>query len=255
MSLPIIEAQFGKQNMMNSFFEVFADKSALVARGRELVMAKIEAAIAERGRCTLAVAGGSTPKPLYERLAAEPNLPRERLYVFWGDERYVAPTHPDSNQAMVRAAWLDREPPFPAANIFPMPTESGDPAVDAERYDRLLQDFFQVAPGTVPQFDIILLGMGDDGHTASLFPQTAALDARDCLVTVGNKGDSQRLTLTYPVLNAARCAIFLVAGANKQAALAAARSPDCDRRVYPSGAVEPAGELWWLVDRAAAGEQ
>ncbi len=239
---------------MSTFFEVFADKSALVERARALTIAKIAAAVAERGRCTLAVAGGSTPKPLYEQLAAEPDLPQENLYVFWGDERYVAPTHPDSNQAMVRAAWLDREPPFPAANIFPMPTAAGDPAVDAEAYETQIRDFFRVSPGEVPQFDIILLGMGDDGHTASLFPHTPALGVRDRLVTVGNKGESQRLTLTYPALNAARCVIFLVAGANKRQALTAARSPAGDWQVYPSGAIAPAGELWWLADREAAGD-
>lgn len=239
---------------MSSFFEVFADRAALVERARELVVAKIQAAIAARGRCTLAVAGGSTPKPLYECLAAEPDLDRERLYVFWGDERYVPPTHADSNQAMVRAAWLDREPPFPAANVFPMPTAGGDPAADADRYEGQLREFFQVAPGTVPQFDIVLLGIGDDGHTASLFPQTAALQVRDRLVTVGNKGESQRLTLTYPAINAARCVLFLVAGASKQAALGAIRSQTADWQVYPAGAVAPAGELWWLVDRAAAGD-
>lgn len=239
---------------MGVFFEVLADKPALVERGRALVAAKISEAIAARGRCALALAGGSTPKPLYEGLAADASLPRDRLHLFWGDERYVPADHPDSNQRMTRAAWLDREPPFPAANVYPMPTTGGDPAADAARYERQLQDFFALAPGAVPVFDIILLGMGDDGHTASLFPHTAALAARDRLVTVGNKGDSQRLTLTYPVLNAARCVIFLVAGANKKTALAAVRSPEGDWQTYPSGAIRPAGELWWLVDRAAAGE-
>ncbi|MEO0948929.1 MAG: 6-phosphogluconolactonase [Cyanobacteria bacterium J06641_5] len=239
---------------MGVYFEVLADKPALVERGQALVVAKISEAIAARGRCTLALAGGSTPRPLYEGLAADPSLPSNRLHVFWGDERYVPADHPDSNQHMARAAWLDREPPFPAANIYPMPTTGGDPATDAALYEQQLQDFFALAPGEFPAFDIILLGMGDDGHTASLFPHTEALAVGDRLVTVGNKGDSQRLTLTYPVLNAARCVIFLVAGANKQTALTAVRSPQGDWQTYPSGAVRPTGDLWWLVDRTAAGE-
>ena len=239
---------------MGVFFEVFADKPALVERAQALVTAKIGEAIAARGRCTLALAGGSTPKPLYEGLATNPSLPQDRLHLFWGDERYVPADHPDSNQRMARAAWLERKPLFPAANIYPMPTAGGDPVADAALYERQIADFFALAPGEVPAFDIILLGMGDDGHTASLFPHTDALAVRDRLVTVGNKGDSQRLTLTYPVLNTARCIIFLVAGASKQTALAAVRSPDGDWQTYPSGAVRPAGELWWLVDRAAAGE-
>lgn len=239
---------------MGVFFEALADKPALVARAYDLAIAKIGEAVAARGRCTLALAGGSTPKPLYEALAADATLPRDRLHLFWGDERYVPADDPDSNQRMAREAWIDREPPFPVANVHPMVTTGGDPVADAARHERELQDFFEIAPGEVPVFDIILLGMGDDGHTASLFPHTDALAVRDRLVTVGNKGESQRLTFTYPVLNAARCVIFLVAGANKQVPLTAVRAPEGDWQTYPAGAVRPAGELWWLVDRAAAGE-
>lgn len=231
--------------------EVFADKSALIQGSLQLVLAKLEAAVAERGQFTLALAGGSTPKPLYEALAKQ-NLDWEKIQVLWGDERYVPPDHPDSNQGMAQAAWLDHVP-IPAANLHPMPTDEADPTVAARRYQQELQALFQVQPGTIPAIDLILLGIGDDGHTASLFPHTAALQVQDQLITVGSKDGQPRITFTAPLINQARAVVFMVAGASKRPALRAIFS-DGDSLEYPARLVQPQGELWWLLDQAAGEE-
>lgn len=217
-----------------------------------MIISKIETAIAEQGRFTIALAGGSTPKPLYEAIASR-NLPWDKIHVFWGDERYVPPDHPDSNQLMARRAWLDRVE-IPAANIHPMPTDEADPAVAAAKYEKHLQEFFHSSPGEFPSLDVVLLGMGDDAHTASLFPHTAALKVKDKLITVGNKDDNQRLTFTYPFINAARCVMFLATGANKKPALAQVFAPTADDFAYPSRLIQPQGELLWLLDTAAGSD-
>jgi 6-phosphogluconolactonase len=230
---------------MSKVIEKLNDKTALTERGLLLIAEKIEAAIQERGQCTIALAGGSTPKPLYERLATK-SLPWDNIHVFWGDERYVAPTHPDSNEKMAREAWLNKVD-IPATNIHATPTGAGNPVLDAEKYNQELQSFFQVQPGEIPVFDLILLGMGDDGHTASLFPRTEALKVRDRLVTVGNKNGDLRLTFTVPLINQARCVIFLVAGESKQPALEQIFAPEADENQYPARLIKPQGELFWLL--------
>jgi len=237
---------------MTRFIEVLPDLSSLIARSLTLILDRIDIAIAAHGYCSIVLAGGSTPKPLYEAIARK-DLPWEKIYIFWGDERYVAADHPDSNQKMARAVWLDRIS-LPAANIHSMPTGSGDPVVDAQNYEDELREFFQLAPEEFPSFDIVLLGMGDDAHTASLFPHTEALEVSDRLVTVGNKDGQPRLTLTIPVLNQATAVLFLVAGASKKPALAEVFSPFADPKTYPSRSIQPVGELWWLLDEAAGAE-
>ncbi len=154
---------------------------------------------------------------------------------------------------MARRAWLDKVN-IPAANIHPMPTLAGDPAVDASKHEAELREFFKTPPGEFPALDIILLGMGDDGHTASLFPHTEALLVSDRLITVGNKDGQPRLTFTAPLINAARCVIFVVAGANKRPALAQIFAPQGDEIAYPSRLIQPVGELWWLLDESAGQE-
>ncbi|GAB1541239.1 6-phosphogluconolactonase [Scytonema sp. NUACC21] len=237
---------------MSKKVEVLTDQAALVKRALELIVSKIEPAIAERGKFTIALAGGSTPKPLYEAIATQ-NLPWEKIHVFWGDERYVSPEHPDSNQLMARRAWLDRVD-IPAANIHPMPTDESDPALAAAKYEKHVQEFFHSSPGEFPALDVILLGMGDDAHTASLFPHTAALEVKDKLITVGNKDGNPRITFTYPFINSARCVMFLVAGANKKPALAEVFAPAADNFAYPSRLIQPKSELVWLLDSAAGSE-
>jgi 6-phosphogluconolactonase len=229
--------------------EVLPDKAALIERSLAVVLSVIQDAIAERDRCTLALAGGSTPKPLYEALAQQ-DLPWQKLYIFWGDERYVPIDHPDSNAGMAKAAWLDQVP-IPPEQIFPMPTQPEDPETAAQQYEQTLRKVFPEAAETVPQFDLILLGMGDDGHTASLFPHTEALAVRDRLITVGNKDGQPRITFTVPLINRARSVLFITAGANKQHALSQVFAAEADSEVYPSRLIQPEGELWWLLDNEA----
>ena len=235
---------------MNQRIEVLPDVAALVQRAEQWIVPILQQAIAHRGRATIALAGGSTPKPLYERLALT-SLPWAQLHIFWGDERYVPADHPDSNYRMARLAWFDRVP-LPAANLHPMPIDATDPSIAAQRYESELQRVFQLAPGEFPQFDVILLGMGDDAHTASLFPHTTALQVCDHAVTVGNKDGQPRLTLTVPVINMANNVLFLVAGANKQAALQQIFAPEADPDTYPARLIRPQGTLIWLLDQAAA---
>jgi 6-phosphogluconolactonase len=232
--------------------EILTSQQDLLDRALLIIMNKIEAAIEEKGRCTIALAGGNTPKPLYETIARQ-SLPWDNIYVFWGDERYVPADSSDSNQKMARLAWLDRVD-LPAANIHPMTTNALDPQIDAEKYQAEIEQFFQLKNGEMPIFDVILLGIGDDGHTASLFPHTQALQVRARIVTVGNKDGQPRITLTIPALNAASCIIFLVSGANKQPALEQIFAPVGDELQYPSRSIQPQGELWWLLD-SEAGEQ
>lgn len=235
---------------MTKFLEILGDKPELVKRALKIVLSRVEEAIAKRGRCTIALAGGSTPKPLYEKLAQQ-NLSWEKIHIFWGDERYVAPDHPDSNEKMAREAWLNHID-IPSENIHPMPTSANDPAADAATHNQELMDFFQVAPGQIPKFDIVLLGMGDDGHTASLFPFTPALDVGDRLVTVGEKQGEPRITFTIPLINAAQNILFLIAGTNKQEPLQKIFHEDIDPKAYPSKLITPdTGSLWWILDADA----
>lgn len=234
---------------MHKTVEVLPDLAALIERSLSIALAKIQTAIESRGLCTIALSGGSTPKPLYEAIAAQ-QLPWDKIHVFWGDERYVPPDHPDSNQLMARRAWLDSVD-IPAQNIHPMPTDDADPADAARKYEAHLAEFFKLKLGEFPALDVILLGMGDDGHTASLFPHTEALQVRDRLITVGSKDGQPRITFTAPTINHGRCVMFVVAGANKRPALAEIFAPEADELSYPSRLVQPQGELWWLLDREA----
>ena len=234
---------------MHKTVEVLPDLAALIERSLSIALAKIQTAIESRGLCTIALSGGSTPKPLYEAIAAQ-QLPWDKIHVFWGDERYVPPDHADSNQLMARRAWLDSVD-IPAQNIHPMPTDDADPADAARKYEAHLAEFFHLKTGEFPALDVILLGMGDDGHTASLFPHTEALQVRDRVITVGSKDGQPRITFTAPTINHGRCVMFVVAGANKRAALAEIFAPEADELSYPSRLVQPQGELWWLLDREA----
>ena len=225
------------------------------AAAEEVVHAAKEA-VAQRGRFTIALPGGSTPKNLFNLLAtnARTVLPWDRTFFFWGDERHVPPTDPDSNYRMAEETMLSKIP-VAAGNVFRIPAENPDAAAAAEAYEQTLRKFFQVGPGEVPIFDLILLGMGPDGHTASLFPGSAGLQEKTRLVIANwvDKLKTSRLTLTLPVLNAARCVTFLVSGTDKAAMLKTVLEEDAPAEQYPSKLIRPNnGKLIWLVDRAAA---
>lgn len=220
------------------------------------VVRNAQEAVAARGRFTLALSGGSTPKSLYNLLAtnARTAMPWDRTFFFWGDERHVPPTDPDSNYRMAEEVMLSKIP-VPPGNVFRIPAELPEAAAVAESYEKTLIKFFQLAAGGVPQFDLILLGMGPDGHTASLFPGTAGLREKSRLVIANwvEKLKAHRLSFTLPVLNAAHCVAFLVSGIDKAPALHAVLEEDVPGEQYPAKLVNPiSGKLIWFIDRAAA---
>jgi 6-phosphogluconolactonase len=217
------------------------------------------AAAAQRGRARVVLSGGSTPRRLYERLAEEPLRTRidwSALDFFWSDERAVAPEHPQSNFGMAREALLDRLALRPE-QVHRMPADTVDLDAAARAYEREIADAFGVATGyDPPAFDLVLLGLGADGHTASLFPFSDALAERRRWVTAHRLAvnGAERLTLTIPILDEARAVVFLVGGADKAEALAAVLEGPPDPTRLPAQLVRPrSGELLWIVDRAAAG--
>ncbi len=226
------------------------------AAADELIRAANDA-VQQRGRFTIALSGGSTPKNLYTLIAANASvLPWDRMFFFWGDERYVPPNDPQSNFRMANEALLSKVP-VPPANIFRIAAENPDAAAAALAYEKTLREFFDVARGEFPRFDFILLGIGPDGHTASLFPETAALQEKTRLVVANwvEKMKARRITFTLPVLNAARIAAFLVSGTDKAAILHEVLEGKGPDEKYPCRLVRPKeGKLLWLVDRAAASE-
>ena len=212
---------------------------------------RAEEAIDERGSFAVALAGGSTPKATYEALARDYSgeLDWGRVHVFFGDERTVPPDHEDSNYRMSHEALLSR---VPVGGVHRMRGEL-QPAEAAAAYEEELREFSE--QDEFPSLDLILLGIGEDGHTASLFPETSALDVTDRWVVANPvlKLETTRLTLTIPVINAAKAVTFLVAGEGKAWALREILEGDADPRAYPAKLVHPeSGDLSWMVDRAAA---
>jgi 6-phosphogluconolactonase len=211
-------------------------------------------AIASTGRFAICLSGGSTPKRLYEILA-EPDyanrFPWDRTHVFWGDERFVPPESPDSNLGMTRRALLDHVP-IPPAHIHPMPT-TGTPADAARAYEATLQAYYglEALDMARPLFDVTFLGLGENGHTASLFPNTASLEESLAWVAPVTEGVPQpRLTLTYPAIACTDVVAFLVAGKSKKDVLKLVLSGD---RSQPATRITAAGELIWFTDAAAVG--
>jgi 6-phosphogluconolactonase len=208
-----------------------------------------------RGRFAIGLSGGSTPRRLYQLLADPPfrdRLPWERIHWFWGDERFVPWDHPESNYGMVRVAMLARTP-APATNIHGVVT-TGTPADAARGYERVLQAYYGSATldPDRPLFDVQLLGLGPDGHTASLIPGNSALEERDrWAVEVIGARPEPRITLTYPVLDSSRQVAFLAAGSDKREILARALAGD---QTLPAARISPIGELTWFVDSGARPE-
>jgi 6-phosphogluconolactonase len=211
-------------------------------------------AVESNGRFSVALSGGSTPKSLYTLLASGsiPNIPWEKIFFFFGDERCVPPDHADSNYRMAREAGLFSK----VANdhVFRVRTEEKDADTAARDYEQILRMFFGLQPSEFPRFDLVLLGLGPDGHTASLFPGTAALTEKSRLVVANwvDKFQTYRITLTLPVLNRSACVMFLASGPDK--ANIVREVLENENANLPSQKVRPAdGRLLWLLDRAAAG--
>jgi 6-phosphogluconolactonase len=236
---------------------IVPDPDALAEAAARLTADVAARAIAARGRFMWALAGGDTPRPTYARLALSPFRERvdwRRTWVFFGDERAVPPDHAGSNYRMAQETLLSRVP-IPAAQVLRIRGEAEDPEVAAAEYARALSQAFGTRRGTLPRFDLVLLGLGVDGHTASLFPDSPVV--REVFRTVAAVHVTaatipQRLTLTLPVFNAAAQVIFLVAGAEKAKVVKAVLG---ERATLPAAMVRPDdGELVWLLDRAAAAQ-
>jgi len=235
---------------MTANLEVLPDLDALVSRAADLIMGIARS----KPRVAIALSGGSTPRPVYRLLATPPRLeafPWAQVHWFWGDERFVPPDDPASNYRMTREAMLARAP-VPADHIHPMPTVGLSPEAAAAAYERTLKDFYgadTLTPGR-PLFDLNLLGLGTNGHTASLFPGMPVLEERHRWVgTMHDPEAGTRLTLTYPALESSRETVFLVAGADKKAVLRKVLDGD---QTQPAARLHPQGTLRFLADRAAA---
>lgn len=228
---------------------IFENPEKLAEAAARAFVEKAAKAIAERGRFAVALAGGSTPKATYEVLARDhaSDVDWADVHVFFGDERTVPPDHEDSNYRMARGALLDH---VPVGSVHRMKGELS-PDEAAALYEEELLAFFEDGP---PVLDLVMLGIGGDGHTASLFPETSALEVTDRLAVANPvpKLDTTRLTLAVPVLNAARDVNFLVAGEDKAEALKEILEGDADPRRYPAKLIQPPGGPVWMVDRAAA---
>lgn len=237
-------------------FTVLPDKDAVAVATADRFVAVARAAIEERGIFRVALSGGSTPKQVYP-LLLEPErrdaVDWSRVEFFWGDERSVPPDHPDSNFGVAYRMFISHLPGVRADRIHRMPAEAPDIHAAALSYESELRLAFDARGDEPPAFDLIWLGMGPDGHTASCFPGTAALEERERWVVANwvPAQDTWRMTLTFPVLNAGRQVLFVVTGADKAPAI---------RRIRAGGSGLPAEEVSgdqveWLIDAAAAGEE
>jgi 6-phosphogluconolactonase len=210
-----------------------------------------------KGRFTVALAGGSTPALLYSLLAKSPSVERvawNRTHLFFGDERAVPPDSPDSNFRMAQETLLARIP-LPAENVHRMPADFPDLDAAACAYEAEIRAVHATAAGEMPAFDLILLGLGGDGHCASLFPGKAALGEAERLVIPAEPGLKPfvpRLTFTFPLINHAKNILFLIAGADKAEAFAQVWEGESNPERYPAQSVQPAsGTCFWFVDEAA----
>lgn len=232
---------------------VCTDIDALSHAAAELFVRESLQAIESRGRFVVLLSGGETPRRTYQLLATAPfkdQVPWQAVHFFWGDERYVQPEDPRNNARMVQLELLDHVP-VPVAQIHPIPYSSS-PRESAVEYGNLLHTFF--SDGSA-RFDLVFLGLGENGHTASLFPETAVVDEKNLWVSevYVKEEDLYRVTLTAPVINQAALVVFLVAGAAKAQILLKVLNGAPDQRKIPALLIKPLnGELLWLIDREAA---
>jgi 6-phosphogluconolactonase len=232
---------------------VVPDAAALSADAAARIAAALGAALSDRGAATLALSGGGTPRDAYARLARETGLDWGRIDVFWVDERAVVPTDDRSNYHWAKVTLLDAAA-VPPARVHRMPAERPDADAAAREYEELLLEVAGAGPGGVPVIDVAVLGIGDDGHTASLFPGEPTVDVRDRLVVAVPPGPGReaRMTLTAPVLEAVRRSFVLVTGASKRDALRRVFQPDGDRKTTPARVLRDCrGPVVWLLDAAA----
>jgi 6-phosphogluconolactonase len=237
--------------------QIVADADELAWNAAEVLRTHSQEAILAKGVFTIALSGGSTPKRLY-KLLADPNqpfrdqFPWDQTHFFWTDERHVPPDHAESNYRMVLEAMLAHAP-VPEANVHRMFSERVDADDTAFEYESQLRNFFNITNGEFPRFDFVLLGLGADGHTASIFPGSEVLQEKRRLIAAPfvEKLNTHRLTMTLPVLNSAASIIFLVTGEEKSEILRDVLQVTPPQ--FPAQAIKPTkGELTWLVDSDAA---
>lgn len=240
--------------MVNGHLQVFYDDESLYQAVGRYWQAAAEDAVRERGSFHVALAGGNTPKGLYQCLAQAnwcERLPWQQTHVYFGDERCVPQDHPDSNYNMARQALL-MHVPLPPMQVYPMYDPAHNVYYNAEAYDSLLRQRLPGAVNKQPAFDLILLGLGPDGHTASLFPGTAILEENQrvaAAVYVESK-EAWRISLTIPAINAARKVAVLVTGTGKAEIMHAIET--AQEAHFPVQCIDPEGQLDWFVDREAA---
>ena len=235
---------------------IFPNPEALAAAAADLIATLAQRAIADHGRFSIALSGGSTPRAAYTLLAQRNDIDWTRTQIFWSDERSVPPDDPDSNYRMAREALLDpaRVPP---ENVHRMPGEIQLLVAAADTYAAELRGALGMGRTRMPRLDLVLLGLGPDGHTASLFPHTDVLEDRHRIVAANfvPRLNTNRLTFTPKLINAAAAVCFIVAGADKAEALAAVREGAPGPEEYPAQLIHPEeGALYWLVDEAAAAQ-
>ncbi len=243
-----------EESLMGVEVKIVPDNTALNRAAAQEFQRLAESAIAQRGRFSVALSGGNTPRGVYLLLAQEhkTTLEWDKVHTFFGDERYVPPDHPDSNYRMTSESLLSKVS-IPEKNIHRVRTEL-DPEAAAQDYEDQLRDFFHLTNNDWPRFDLIMLGLGDDGHTASLFPGTAALKevSRRVVANWVEKLQSFRISFTFAVLNHAAEVLFLVSGAGKAQILADVLRPSGAVR-FPAQRIKPEnGRLLWLADQDAA---
>lgn len=240
--------------------------SDLSRAAAEFICGLAQESVETHGLFTVALSGGNTPKPLYEDLARPPftaRMPWPHIHFFWGDERCVPPDHPDSNFAMAFDALISKVP-VPPQNVHRIPAEGGTPQGAAEAYEDMLREFLRSSDSSdashqgksFPSLDLVLLGMGKDGHTASLFPGDQPLEERKRWVAAVEhpRGSPPvpRITLTLPMINSAKCVLFLISGAGKLELLRSIlEESDSAVQRYPAARVNPLGKLVWMIDEQA----
>jgi 6-phosphogluconolactonase len=247
---------------MKPEIHTYPNLSALSRAAAEYICEIAQGAVKERGIFTLVLSGGTTPRLLYEELTKEPFASRvdwQHTHLFWGDERCVPSDNPDSNFSLAFQTLISRVD-VPPANIHRIPASTGPAKAVAKEYEKALREFFQAAgesdsSRSFPSFDLILLGMGGDGHTASLFPGDAALEERTSWVVAveGSSGSPPvpRITLTFPVINEAKCVLFLISGSHKLKVLQKILN-NPHTATYPAARVQPSGKLLWFIDEWSA---
>ena len=236
--------------------KVFEAQQSLANFAAQHIRNRAEQAIGNWGQFSLVLAGGKTPELAYQRLATLNNIDWSRVHLFWGDERMVPHTHPDSNYGMVERSLLSHVA-IPAANVHAIETAGMTPDSAAKNYSRTISTYFDSVPETDGLFDLVLLGLGDDGHTASLFPAMPSLKESDryCVGTPPGRlpPPVDRVTMTFPLLNSARDVCFMVSGESKSETLREVLEGPTDVSFLPAQGIHLSdGEIHWYVDTSAA---